>query len=321
MSKPRDLILSYATHAKRCDLNAFFASARRFCDPDAVDIVVIINPMGMEYAHLADKYDVQLYPANSIWREIRDARNIRLFYRLVLRLMETIERYPVFFGSPQTVDAVHRSISHPWIYAQAQRFLSFEDFLNVRSTYRMIMLTDARDVVFQQCPFIGLDYHKLHVALQTSGEIYGADNLDSRWMKEVLGLRSLARLRGKVASCCGTIIGGYPVIMDYLSKLSRMIIAHKYRPVEQPMHNQIIHFDIPPDRVLFHDNAAGPFITLGGMSADELELGESDLRMRGRLVPVVHMYDRIPETKALFERLYACREDSEGPSGSPTTTD
>jgi hypothetical protein len=303
--KKKDLILSYATYANYSDLNVFFRSARRFCRPEEVDIVVIINPMGNSYAELSDRYEVQLIPAYSIWREVRTSTQAKLLYRVVLRLAEWYARHPAIFGNPEVLRAIHRTISHPWIYAQAQRFLSFEDFLRVRSTYNMILLTDARDVVFQQNPFSGLSPKKLHVALQNPTEIYGSDNVDSRWMREVIGRECLEKLRGKIASCCGTTIGGYAVVMEYLEKLTSTILEKKYRAVEQPMHNEIVYLKFPSDAIVLHDNLEGPFITLGGMSADQLELSDTELRVRGRLVPVVHMYDRIPETKALFGGLYA----------------
>jgi hypothetical protein len=297
---PKDLILSYATNADYDGLRRLIVSARRFCPADEVDIVIIINPMGERYARLAEEYGVQLYPCNSIWKEIRPSKQMRIFYRLLLGLAEGFERYPALFGSKDISNAVYRVLAYPWCHAQTQRYLAFEEFLRVRCTYRMVFLTDARDVVFQGNPFHDLDPDKLHTFLQTKAETYGLENVDTQWFRAVFGQHALEHVKGKIATCCGTTTGGYAPMMEYLAQMSACILAHRLTPLDQAIHNKIVYSDYPQDLLAFHDNDAGVVLTLGGMSSNDFELDENGLRIQGRLIPVIHMYDRIDVTKAYF---------------------
>src|ERR1700678_3666530 len=140
----KNLILSYATDVRFDDLRRLIESARRFCPPDEVDIVVIINPLGPKFHRIAEQYGVELMPCNSVWKEIRNSNQMKLFYRLVLALAERFERFPAIFGRQETTRIVHRTVAYPWLHAIVQRHLAYESFVHVRSNYQMIFLTDAR---------------------------------------------------------------------------------------------------------------------------------------------------------------------------------
>jgi hypothetical protein len=300
---PKDLILSYATDIQFDDLRRLIVSARRFCPPEQVDIIVIINPLGDRFAQLADEYDVQLFPCSSIWKQIRPYKPLRLFYRLVLIAATFMEKHPGLFGSPEVCPLVHRTLAAPWLHASSQRYMIIEDLLRVRSTYRMVFLTDARDVVLQANPFESIDEEKLHVFLHEH-EVYGEQNLDTTWINNILSPSVVSQLNGKPVSCCGTTIGGRQIILKYLEKMTSAILRYQYNLVDQAPHNEIIYLDFPPDRIVIHRNSEGAVLTLAGMTSADVELTEKDVRLHGKVVPVVHMYDRVKEINELFCRLY-----------------
>jgi hypothetical protein len=299
----KDLILSYATDIQFDDLRRLIVSARKFCPSDQVDIVVIINSLGDRFAELADEHDVQLFSCYSVWKQIRPYKPLRLFYRLVLGAATFIDRHPGLFGSPEVCNLVHRTLAAPWLHASCQRYIIAEDLLRVRSTYRMVFLTDARDVVLQANPFDSLDPEKLHVFLHQH-EIYGEQNIDSTWLTSVLGSARACQLKGKVVSCCGTTIGGRRILLTYLKKMISSILQHQFHVLDQVPHNEIIYLDFPPDEIVIHPNADGEVLTLAGMTSADVDLTENDVRLQGKLVPVVHMYDRVKEINDLFYRLY-----------------
>jgi hypothetical protein len=299
----KDLILTYATDVEFSGLQHLIASARKVCPTDQVDIVVIINPMGDKYAELADKYDVQLLPCNSVWKQIRPHKPLRLFYRLILASITFMKENPKIFGSAEVYHHVHRVLATPWQHAIVQRHFVYEDFLRIRSTYRMVLLTDARDVIFQANPFEALDENKLHVFLQHN-EVYGQQNLDTTWVNDVLGTSVADQLRGKFSSCCGTVIGGRRVLIDYLKMMTDEILRHQFYVIDQAIHNKIIHLDFPPDRIVLHPNTDGVVLTLGGMGLEDIELTAGDLKFKGQIVPIMHMYDRIKEINDFVCNLY-----------------
>jgi len=302
-SKVKDLILTYATDIGYANLRRLIVSARRFCSPEAVDIIVIINPMGNCFAELADEYHVQLVPCSSVWKEIGPYPLLRSFYRLILVCASFMAKYPQLFGSADVCSHIHRTIAGPWLHASCQRYTIIQAILQVRTTYRMVLLTDARDVIFQANPFQFLDEDKLHVFLQHN-VIYGDDNLDTVWARSVLGASVANRLTGKAASCCGTTFGGRQILLAYVDAMISTILKYKFSVVDQVPHNMIAYFGLPSTHVVFHSNEDGAVLTLGGMNLEQVELTSTDLRIRGRVVPVVHMYDRIREINEFFCTLY-----------------
>jgi hypothetical protein len=167
----------------------------------------------------------------------------------------------------------------------------------------MVFLTDARDVVLQANPFDSLDPEKLHVFLHQH-EIYGEQNIDSDWLTSVLGSARAGQLKGKVVSCCGTTIGGRRILLTYLEKMIASILRHQFKVLDQVPHNEIIYIDFPADEIVIHPNTDGEVLTLAGMTSADVELTESEVRLNGKVVPVVHMYDRVKEINDLFCRLY-----------------
>jgi hypothetical protein len=226
-----------------------------------------------------------------------------LFYRLVLGAATFMDKYPGPFGSKEVCRLVHRALALPWLHASCQRYLIGQDLLRVRSTYRMVFLTDARDVVLQANPFESLDEKKLHVFLHQH-EIYGDHNIDTDWINEFLDPSTVSRLMGKAASCCGTTIGGREIILKYMEKMIALILKYQFKLVDQAPHNEIIYLDFPRDEIVIHENTEGVVLTLAGMTSADVELTENDVRLQGRVVPVVHMYDRVKEINELFCRLY-----------------
>jgi hypothetical protein len=312
----KDLILSYATDVRFDDLKRLLESARRFCPPEEVDIVVIINALGPKYHSLAEEHKVELIPCNSVWKEIRNSRQMRFAYRLILGLAEQFERFPAVFGSVELGRYVHRTLAYPWIHAQAQRYIAFEAFLKIRCNYRMIFLSDARDVVLQGNPFGKLDETKLHAFCHEPADAYitsdaldaGGENLDSKWVRYVFGKSVLDRLQGKLVICCGTTFGGWDVMMRYLACMTREVMEHKYTPLDQAISNIVQQLEMKPEDVVLHKNGEGIVLTLAGMDPKTLDFVDGEIRYRGCAAPVVHMYDRLPETNAFDQTLYPSTE-------------
>ena len=132
--------------------------------------------------------------------------------------------------------------------------------------------------------------------------------LDSEWVQGVLGKTVLDRLQGRSVACCGTTIGGREAMMDYLARMTKVILSHKYRPIDQAISNMILHLEIPAEKVVFHKNGEGVVLTLEGMDEKDVHLENGEIRFKGRTTAVVHMYDRMTETDALVKELYPSGE-------------
>ena len=97
-------------------------------------------------------------------------------------------------------------------------------------------------------------------------------------------------------------------MMDYLARMTKVILDYKYRPIDQAISNMILHLEIPADKVVFHKNGEGAVLTLEGMDEKDVHLENGEIRFKGRATPIVHMYDRMTETDAFVKELYPSGE-------------
>ncbi|HEY9668385.1 MAG TPA: hypothetical protein V6C91_16370 [Coleofasciculaceae cyanobacterium] len=297
----RNLILSFATNAKFGDFARFLLSARQFCSAETTDIVMFVEPqIAPRFAELANELQVTLIPVCSLWRETSENVFLKVLYRgllLTLQLGASIT-------SSQAFAQVYRATTSNWIHPQSGRFLVYQDFLSANPTYRCVLLSDSRDVIFQDNPFAHVDPNILHVFEQDRSMLYGGDNLDSKWLADVMGNDVLEAIRGKQTICSGTIIGSPSILLQYLALMEKEILSHKYRPIDQPMHNKVVYLDWSPELLASHSNLSGLIFTIAETSESDYEIKDNQVLINNKVVPVLHQYDRVPKLKSMVHALY-----------------
>ncbi|QDV35255.1 hypothetical protein [Tautonia plasticadhaerens] len=297
----RDLILAYATGSRFEDFYRFIASARRCCPPGQVDVVVHVDALGGRFSRAAIELGVTLVPVENVWKWTRGST---LLNRLVYANLELTRR--LSRGGPaahrEAFSRMHRRLSADWIFPQAGRWLALHRFLEVNSAYRFVLGTDVRDVAFQANPFEGLALGVLHT-FEQAGIRYGEDNLDTRWYTNIYRQPPPpGRLAGRPALCCGTVLGEYPAFMELMDRWSPEIARFPRAAIEQAMFNEVVSRDLDPSRVVRHDLTSGPVLTLCGDHEGSWTIRDDLVVASGRPVPVIHMYDRVPEVNDLIVR-------------------
>jgi hypothetical protein len=294
----KNVILGYATNCRFEDFFRFVASARESCPADVVDVVVFIDALGADFGRAANDYGIHLVPVENVWRWARGSRLLNLFYHATLMAMGLLARWAPAAHRAAFADARRRVVAD-WIHPQAGRWLAYLSYLRVNCSYQKVMTSDVRDVVFQACPFDNLDGGVLHVFRQ-SAVVYGDDNVDTGWYRKVYGAKGVKAVRGLPTLCSGTVLGGYPVFINFLEKMAAEIVRQRRVPLDQAVFNHVVNHHLDPAQVLQHALGSGPVLTLAGdhawawaIRADRVEVGD-------RPVPVVHMYDRHPRTKDLI---------------------
>lgn len=297
----RDLILSFATNAKFGDFARFLLSARKFCPSETTDIVMFVEPeIEPRFVELASELRVTLVPVCSLWREIASQLKLKVLYRgflLALELMTSLSSSPGYAR-------VYRAATANWIHPQSGRFLVYQDFLRTNCTYRCVLLSDSRDVVFQGNPFSHVEPHVLNVFEQERSLSYGSDNLDTKWFANVIGNNLLNAVRGKQTLCSGTIMGSPAVLLKYLAFMEKEILSHKFRPIDQPMHNKVVYIDLPGEFVVSHSNLSGLIFTSAETSETDYKIEDDQVVINNQVVPVLHQYDRNPKLKSMIHALY-----------------
>jgi hypothetical protein len=297
--------MSLATNLSYSDFSRFIRSARRFCPIETTDVVLFVQPMEPQFVELANELQVTLVPIVSFWREVSSNLALKILYRLFLLALQM----GAALGSPGFAQ-VHRSITAHWIHAICTRHFAGRDFLAVNPTYRCVLLSDSRDVIFQGNPFPLVDPQVLNVFEQDPSLKYGGSNIDTDWFAKVFSPKLLNALRGKQTLCAGTVMGSPAVLLDYLARMEAEILARKYRVIDQAVHNKLVYLDLPKGAVQIHSNRSGLILTLGETSGDGYEVVGDQVTVGGEVVPVVHQYDRIPQLKSMFGAMYASPESN-----------
>ncbi len=302
----KDLILSSFMYEEFLeDAGRFLISARQFCPVETTDIVVFVKPqVDAKFARFAHQLRIQLVPAYNFYNEVTRYTNLKLLYRAFLLALRwgAAKELP---GFPQ----IYRTVASAWVHPTSTRHFAYMDFLRTNPYYRCVLLSDSRDVVFQGNPFSEVNPDILNVFEQDPSVIYGHEDdfyggVDTKWTGKMFGEEIVRALNGKRVICAGTIMGSPSVLMNYLSHMEREILSHTSHTIDQSIHNKLIYLDLPTNYCKIHSNLSGTILTLHATDTKNYEVQQQHVKVDGKVVPVLHQYDRIPQLESLFTELY-----------------
>jgi hypothetical protein len=295
----KNLIMAYATNARFDDYYRFVASLRGHCHPEEVDVAVFIDAIGGEFAEVALDLGATLVPVVNVWKWCRNSKLLNLIYHANMAVLRLLARCGPASHRPWLRESYRHTVAE-WVHPQAGRWLAYRDYLEVNAGYGMVMTSDLRDVVFQASLFAGLDPEALHV-FEQEGIRYGdEEDVDTRWYRSVYGEGALGRVAGRTTLCSGTVLGGIGPMWRCLELMGAEVLRHPRVPLDQAIFNEVIAHRFDGGRVVRHGLTDGPVLTLAGDHEGFWEIRDGRVMVDGRVVPVVHMYDRHPRTKELF---------------------
>ena len=292
----KNLVLSFSTAAREDNIRRFVGSLREVCAAETTDVVLFCEPEA-PFKAFAAEHGVTLVPVPNVWKRISASLPLKIAYRAALAMAERLD--------PETF----RAMSEIWIHPQASRYLYYENFVRANSGYGRIMLSDSRDVVFQDDPFAALDKYEhadgvLHAFDQDPSLTFDGQSVDAKWLARVYGDAVHQKVQGEQTLCSGTTFAARDIMLDYLAAMSAEVLAHRTRPLDQAMHNKVVHLDWPKDRLLRHRNVEAPVMTMYGMADADYRLADDGRVYSGeRLVPVLHQWEHIvPVKQATLKR-------------------
>jgi len=202
----------------------------------------------------------------------------------------------------------------------ARRYAIYANYLRARpNRYDQVMLSDVRDVVFQQHPFEGITSPKCHFFLEGSSQTIGEDPTNSRWVRGCASPEQAAAVAGCRISCSGITIGGTHAVTTYLDCMNERInkipfrvyrtIGHGY---DQGVHNILIHLDPHIDGTIVQNNGHIATMALEPQSLYRLDNSAQIYTTSGHLPPICHQYDRFPEFRHAIEARYASQPAARG---------
>ncbi|MGH8023177.1 MAG: hypothetical protein ACRED1_06330 [Limisphaerales bacterium] len=240
--------------------------------------------------------------------KIRDHGAFVVRYPFVPKWVREALFWPVWpawsrFFSRCRLTAITEKLAHwtlPLIY---RRHLIYLQFLRGRRhEFGRVFLSDARDVFFQVDPFSWQPGPGLHCFLLPHGNTIQSEQLRINWDQNQFGRTDPRPHLDKGVACAGTTFGDTESVIQYLSQIvSFSLRARKLRKVkvgDQGVQNFLICEDILPATTL-QPNEGGPVLTTYRMTMDDIVLDKDGVVVndRGRVIPVLHQYDRIPELK------------------------
>lgn len=201
--------------------------------------------------------------------------------------------------------ATKERLAHLVFHLFYRRHLLYLEFLREhRNEFDRVLLTDCRDVYFQADPFSWPLSDGVHVFLEDDSHFIGKCPHHISWLKSAFGMRVLEELARNTVSCAGTVLGDVDGLLKYLSAMVAMTMAA--RSLREPdgdqgIHNYVVHNKLVPGMTV-HDNLAGPVMTMAAMPRASVRCDSRGwvINDAGRVVPVLHQYDRMPDVAGVL---------------------
>jgi hypothetical protein len=184
--------------------------------------------------------------------------------------------------------------------AIARYFWYFDYLSRTVGSYRNVMVTDVRDVVFTGNPFDFDIGSSVHMFLENEEDTIGSHPPSKSWLVGAYGHETFDALSDRPIVCSGVTIGAAPAVLAYLGvmvdELARL--DRQFDGMDQGIHNYLLYNDLVPD-VRFSGNEDGPVVTLALIPP---ERAISLVYDRDPPPKVVHQYDRHPRLVAELAR-------------------
>lgn len=169
-----------------------------------------------------------------------------------------------------------------------------------------ILITDVRDVVFQDDPFKGMSGAELEFFLEPS--LFKNCTANWPWVGGIYGREGMDLVADQWVICSGTTCGKRSSMISYFKIMNEEIqrIINTGRPVypgeDQPIHNYLVYTGRFDDFTL-HKNGEGPISTMHHQHILTFDRDGRLLNNDGNPIPVVHQWDRIGPCKSVIERI------------------
>ncbi|MBD1916694.1 MULTISPECIES: hypothetical protein [Cyanophyceae] len=308
-----NVVLGFATNLHPERLELFAKTLRCVYSPQTCDLVIYTNKVdhqlceiGKQYSvtflHTANNYSPSvskfskllnrsiLYPARGLALATQNTPSLRIiFYEMYLQLLKL------------------------WHHPHFVRWFSYKDFLEANPHYQKILMSDVKDVAFQAPFFEEISASDLYFFKQDIQ--YGDDNnWDTRWYHESYGSKNLKAVEGKPALCIGTIMGNSKGVNAFLNVLCGEILKTPFIGIEQSVFNHLFYNNAFNHISLeIYENASGPVLTQTQKSWDRFRVRPDGVfTTDGKLMPVVHMYDRHQDAFDYFSQLLGYEMKEEG---------
>jgi hypothetical protein len=193
----------------------------------------------------------------------------------------------------------------PINYFNFRHYLYYDFLQKHQANYQYVLLTDIRDVYFQEDPFAFKQEEGLYCAVEGKTKAIKDCNYNGPWMEFIYGKEVLNEIGNEIISCAGTTWGTTAAILDYLTKMLTEIakLPDAKKAIDQAIHNYMIYKKMLPG-VKFLTNDDGVILTLSYEHSYTIGADDKVRASNGEVVNTLHQFDRMPDLKKLTDKLY-----------------
>jgi hypothetical protein len=228
---------------------------------------------------------------------------IMLVGRLQWRLKAWLRRHGVRAVPHWSTRKLHGPI-------QAHRFERFAKVLRAEAgRYDQVLVSDVRDVLFQQHPFASVSEPGCRFYLEAAPWTFATEPTNRRWAELFLRPDELAAISQCRISCCGVVLGDAGNVTAYLARLAGYLQAlppelRREGGADTVFHNKMAHLTHEvPGTIVENDVHVA---TMGIAPPGTYAAGADGLirTADGSLPAILHQYDRVPDIAAVVAAKY-----------------
>ena len=191
---------------------------------------------------------------------------------------------------------------------QNNRFELYSDIIKEHySDIDRIFITDVRDVIFQDDPFVYDMVSQLEFYAEPA--TFKECNCNSWWIKTMCGEEIYQEMKDRDIICCGTIMGKREALLEYLEvfkqEFQRMRDAGRVfiGGEDTVAHNRLIYTNRVPGVSTIKSNGEGAVSTMEHQKSFNFDDKGRYLNKDGRPTPVIHQWDRKKDYIDLFNKI------------------
>lgn len=181
------------------------------------------------------------------------------------------------------------------------RYKIYKKILDKFKFKKNILLSDTRDVYFQNNPFKKLNKNTIYIGAEKN--IFYKDKINSNWVKKFYDLKTFYKLKNKQILCSGVIIGKSNILKNFINLLLnehlKVLIKFRFTSLSFPRGsdnttvNYCYYFLSKKKNFTITNSISKKISTLATHNRDEIKIYKNYfVTSKNEIISIVHQYDR-----------------------------
>lgn len=305
--KQRGLIITVAVNYNIQQLKIFINSALYNCP--SFDLYIFCDrKVRKDLSKYYRKYLERFYFKEfDFYTEYRIKKNKKIFHSFtkMIALLMKINNLFAFKNNINSYELEQFKIGKYTLLSShflLRRFIWYLNIdINLIHKYDYLLLSDCRDVYFQNDPFKSNSFGDEFIVTGYEPELIKHNIINKRWLTEAYKNDPLIykQLGNSKIICAGVTFGSKSLIFDYLQKMGeeikKFIFINKSTSItnlDQIFHNKIFHYE---DKKNYCIDGSDKFIsTIGFNDKFDIRVDKSNKKIfiNDKLPSIIHQYDR-----------------------------